>query len=355
MASGSYDLFVCYSSADRLQVVRIAELMRRQGLRVWLDDWELKPGDSIIKHVESGIQRSRFMLAIVSENSMKSHWVQHELSASLFIEASRGSVEVIAAVVGGAGFEDLPQELRRKHCLDMRSASGEAESVSRLVDLIRPELRKARELKESLRNPQDNDAETISLLSRHSSEYGDQSIQIAALRGLSKLSGNAAVLEIARRSLDTFGMKVIETTLQILGKRADDGGLFALAGSLLRDYRFFDKKISVMEKAIGGELSPKLVWGASARGFDAAVTGRAEELQRQHSVLSVLIESEIADIRHGAVIALSTARIHPWMTSMVTLPDNTKRLESEKYASVRLPGFLGILDENSRSKFALPI
>ncbi|MBD0673314.1 toll/interleukin-1 receptor domain-containing protein [Streptomyces sp. CBMA156] len=151
MPDVNHDVFVCYSSADRQQVVRIAERMRRKHLRVWLDDWELKPGDSIIKKVKSGIQHSRFMLAIVSENSMKSHWVQHELSASLFVEASRGSAEVIAAIVGHVGFDDLPQELLRKHCLDMRNPSAEADSVARVVDLVRPDLRVARELKESLR------------------------------------------------------------------------------------------------------------------------------------------------------------------------------------------------------------
>jgi len=43
----SFDVFLSYSSKDKVVVRPIAERLRADGLRVWFDDWELKPGHSI--------------------------------------------------------------------------------------------------------------------------------------------------------------------------------------------------------------------------------------------------------------------------------------------------------------------
>ena len=37
--------FLSHSSKDQLVVREIAERLRADGLRVWLDEWVLKPGD----------------------------------------------------------------------------------------------------------------------------------------------------------------------------------------------------------------------------------------------------------------------------------------------------------------------
>ncbi len=42
-----YDLFLSHSSKDKLVVRDVAERLRKDGLRVWFDEWEIRPGDSI--------------------------------------------------------------------------------------------------------------------------------------------------------------------------------------------------------------------------------------------------------------------------------------------------------------------
>ena len=36
-----YDVFLSHSSKDKAVVLSIAERLRTDGLRVWLDDWEI--------------------------------------------------------------------------------------------------------------------------------------------------------------------------------------------------------------------------------------------------------------------------------------------------------------------------
>ena len=44
-----YDVFLSYSSKDKETVHALAERLREDGLRVWLDAWAIKPGDSITR------------------------------------------------------------------------------------------------------------------------------------------------------------------------------------------------------------------------------------------------------------------------------------------------------------------
>lgn len=42
-----YDVFLRHSAKDKPVVRDGAERLRKDGLRVWFDEWESKPGDSI--------------------------------------------------------------------------------------------------------------------------------------------------------------------------------------------------------------------------------------------------------------------------------------------------------------------
>ena len=56
-----YDIFLSHSSKDKAVVRDVAERLRRDGLKVWFDEWVLKPGDSIPAKIEEGLERSRVL------------------------------------------------------------------------------------------------------------------------------------------------------------------------------------------------------------------------------------------------------------------------------------------------------
>jgi hypothetical protein len=73
-----YDVFLSHSSHDKAVVRDVAERLRSDGLRVWLDDWELKPGDSIPSKIEDGLKHSRVLVLCMSANAFGSDWAQLE-------------------------------------------------------------------------------------------------------------------------------------------------------------------------------------------------------------------------------------------------------------------------------------
>ena len=76
----AFDVFLSHSSHDKSIVRPLAERLRQDGLRVWFDEWELRPGDSIPSKIEAGPQRkhSRVLVLCMSAQAFGSDWAQLE-------------------------------------------------------------------------------------------------------------------------------------------------------------------------------------------------------------------------------------------------------------------------------------
>lgn len=57
-----YDVFLSHSAKDKVVVRPLAERLRKDGLKVWFDEWVLKPGDSIPAKIEAWLRHSRFTI-----------------------------------------------------------------------------------------------------------------------------------------------------------------------------------------------------------------------------------------------------------------------------------------------------
>ena len=62
----------------------VAERLRMDGLKVWFDEWEIKPGDSIPAKIEQGLEYSRVLLLCMSANAFGSDWAQLEAGTFRF-------------------------------------------------------------------------------------------------------------------------------------------------------------------------------------------------------------------------------------------------------------------------------
>jgi small GTP-binding protein len=74
----SFDVFLSHSSNDGPVVRNLAERLRADGLRVWLDEWEILPGDSIPAKIEEGLDGSRVLVLCMSAHAFGSEWAQLE-------------------------------------------------------------------------------------------------------------------------------------------------------------------------------------------------------------------------------------------------------------------------------------
>ncbi len=82
--SHTHDVFMSHASADKVMVRDLANRLRDSGLSVWFDEWEVRPGDSILSKIEAGLEGSRVLLLCHSEHAVGSPWTGFELQTFQF-------------------------------------------------------------------------------------------------------------------------------------------------------------------------------------------------------------------------------------------------------------------------------
>lgn len=88
-----FDVFISHASEDKAEVARpLATLLIRAGLRVWLDEFELRLGDSLRRKIDEGLGNSKFGVVVLSPSFFSKEWPQKELDALVSREQGYGKV-----------------------------------------------------------------------------------------------------------------------------------------------------------------------------------------------------------------------------------------------------------------------
>lgn len=75
-----YDVFISHASEDKNDVARpLAEALRKNGLTVWYDEFELRIGDSLRRKIDKGIANSNFGVIVISRDFISKGWTNYEL------------------------------------------------------------------------------------------------------------------------------------------------------------------------------------------------------------------------------------------------------------------------------------
>jgi hypothetical protein len=111
-----FDVFLCYSSADKLLVLKIAEELRRNSITYWLDLEQIKFGDRITKMIEQGLEKSHYIVPCISANLARSNWTFAEFGAMLNAELSGDTnrIVVIPLKLDDCSDSEIPLLLRDK-------------------------------------------------------------------------------------------------------------------------------------------------------------------------------------------------------------------------------------------------
>src|ERR1019366_4227904 len=75
-----YSCFISYSHADKSFAKRIHDTLQGRGIRCWLDEHQVLPGDDIYEQVDRGIRLWDKVLLCCSEHSLASWWVDNEIA-----------------------------------------------------------------------------------------------------------------------------------------------------------------------------------------------------------------------------------------------------------------------------------
>ncbi len=109
------DIFISYSRDDRDRVRLIAEALQREGLDVWWDP-DIPPGESFSQVIDKQLKTAKCIIAVWSQSSVHSNWVQEEADDGMQRNA------LIPMVIDEV---DLPRGFKRLQTADLRGWQGD--------------------------------------------------------------------------------------------------------------------------------------------------------------------------------------------------------------------------------------
>jgi hypothetical protein len=110
-------IFLSHTSADKPAVRKLAEDLRSAGVHVWIDEAEIRPGDSLFDRIEAGINDMEYLGVVLSPRSVESPWVQKELNMALVSALSVRAIRVIPLLFESCS---IPLRVRDIKWIDFR-------------------------------------------------------------------------------------------------------------------------------------------------------------------------------------------------------------------------------------------
>jgi hypothetical protein len=133
------DLFICHSSEDKNPYVNeLYKYLELNGIKCWFDKNEIRWGDSIVKKVNEGLRISKYVLVVLSINSIKKNWPKAELEASLNIEFSTSETKVLPLLLGNE--VDVKQILDYYPILSSKLFVKYSNGLDQIINLIKDRL-----------------------------------------------------------------------------------------------------------------------------------------------------------------------------------------------------------------------
>jgi TIR domain len=115
----SFDVFLSHNSNDKPTVRIVGELLKKRGISVWLDEWELVPGQPWQEALEEVVLTAKSVAVLVGCDGI-GPWQDREMRACLSEFVKRG-LPVIPVLLPGALTEpDLPIFLKQFTWVDLR-------------------------------------------------------------------------------------------------------------------------------------------------------------------------------------------------------------------------------------------
>lgn len=129
----SHDVFLSHCSKDKAIVRSLAKRLKKSGIRVWFDEWEIAPGDSIPAKIEEGLARSYVILFCMSANVPDSDWAQYERNTYRYEDPLNKGRRFIPLRLDGA---PIRKALAQFHYIDWRPECREG-SYAKLLAACR--------------------------------------------------------------------------------------------------------------------------------------------------------------------------------------------------------------------------
>lgn len=122
-------VFISHRGQDANKAERLARDIRAAGHQVWLDIWEVQPGDSIVRRINEGLEEADYVVVCYSMANATSPWMSREWMSSLARQLESCGVRLLPALLTG---RQIPAVI-----YDLKYADLISDWSTGLADLLR--------------------------------------------------------------------------------------------------------------------------------------------------------------------------------------------------------------------------
>ena len=126
-------LFISHNWSDKEFARRLADDLKVRGVRVWIDEGEIKLGDSLIAKIREGIDEMDYLAVVLSPNSVRSEWVKKEVDIAMNQEIEGREVKVLPLLYQQC---DLPGFLKGKLYADFTTDEKYQDGLMLLMERL---------------------------------------------------------------------------------------------------------------------------------------------------------------------------------------------------------------------------
>ena len=132
-----WDIFISHASEDKVSFVNeLARELKKNGIKVWYDEFVLNIGDSLRRSIEKGISGSEYGIVVLSKNFFNKNWPQKELDALISKETIEKKIILpILLDIDPKDIERYSPLLSDKFAL--KSSIGVNEIARQIYELVR--------------------------------------------------------------------------------------------------------------------------------------------------------------------------------------------------------------------------
>jgi hypothetical protein len=126
------NVFISHRGSDIREAERLADEIQRAGHQVWLDEWNIGLGDSIVGQINEGLEGATYVVLCYSSAGIMSPWMGREWMAALAQQLNGRGIKLLPILLTGGSPPAILADLKYADLVQ-----NWAEGVAELLQSIR--------------------------------------------------------------------------------------------------------------------------------------------------------------------------------------------------------------------------
>jgi TIR domain len=105
-------VFISHRGSDADVARRLAEEIKRLGYNVWLDEWEILLGDSVVERINAGLENAKYVIVCYSDAGVLSNWMSREWMSALARKLEGHSIQLLPVRLSGGAPPAILADIR---------------------------------------------------------------------------------------------------------------------------------------------------------------------------------------------------------------------------------------------------